>query len=219
MPESESMMTDDQSEKGDTEQLRRALRAKRRALAVENAEQHAEAVAQKCLQIEALTSAQTIGSYLPMAGELDPGPTAAMLAAAVFVPVIGEDFTMEFRMFATAGGLGDAAGQPLLKNKYGILEPPAGGQSIDAADLDAVLVPLVAFDHNGHRVGMGGGYYDRAFGFRIGAVGKRPVLVGVAHGLQQVDAIDVQHWDVPLDYVVTEREILGPFPSWSGFVS
>ncbi len=207
-------MADHTPEKGDTEQLRRTMRAARRNLSPEIATEHGQAVAQQCLQIEALTSAQTVGSYLPMAGELDPGPTTAMLAAAVFVPVVGEDFTMEFRLFAAAGGLGDAGKQPLVKNKYGILEPPAGVQAIEAPDLDAVLVPLVAFDRLGHRVGMGGGYYDRAFGFRIGATGERPVLVGVAHGLQQVDEVVAESWDVPLDYIVTENEIFGPFPGW-----
>ena len=74
--------------------------------------------------------------------------------------------------------------------------------------LDLILVPLVAFDANGQRVGMGGGFYDRTLGkARINSTWKRPYLIGIAHELQRVPAIAVQPWDVQMDAVVTEAGV------------
>ena len=81
------------------------------------------------------------------------------------------------------------------------------------ADLDVVLVPLLGFDRRGHRLGFGGGYYDRSFAFLNGRtdVGK-PVLVGVAYSTQEIATLDEQPWDVRLDYVATERELIDLTP-------
>jgi len=67
-----------------------------------------------------------------------------------------------------------------------------------------VLVPLVAFDDAGNRLGMGAGYYDRSFAFRRAAPSP-PLLVGVGYEFQRVPALAAQPWDVPLDAVLTER--------------
>ena len=76
------------------------------------------------------------------------------------------------------------------------------------AAIDLVLMPLTAFDAHGHRLGMGGGYYDRTFSFRRGrAHWLRPRLVGVAWAFQRVDALDVAPWDVPMDAVATDRGV------------
>jgi 5-formyltetrahydrofolate cyclo-ligase len=73
--------------------------------------------------------------------------------------------------------------------------------------LDAVIVPLLGFDNNGNRLGMGGGYYDRSFAFRKQRrAWRRPLLIGVAYSFQQVDAIQTEPWDIPLDAVITEQE-------------
>jgi 5-formyltetrahydrofolate cyclo-ligase len=77
-----------------------------------------------------------------------------------------------------------------------------------AAALQLIFVPLVGFDVRGNRLGMGAGYYDRALAFRR----RRehwdgPRLIGIAHSCQQVDAIDPTPTDIPLDAVVTERDI------------
>ena len=69
-------------------------------------------------------------------------------------------------------------------------------------------MPLVAFDEQGNRVGMGGGYYDRTLGFlRSRQQWVRPKLVGVGYDFQEVERIDSESWDVPLTYICTESGI------------
>jgi 5-formyltetrahydrofolate cyclo-ligase len=101
----------------------------------------------------------------------------------------------------------------LRRNWYGIDEPvhdPALG--IAPGRLDVILTPLVGFDRNGHRLGMGAGYYDHALRRRLAGVGawRRPRLIGVAFACQETGTIAAAPWDVPLDLVVTERGVLRP---------
>ncbi len=96
---------------------------------------------------------------------------------------------------------------PLARNRFGILEPdvsPKRRRALEA--LDMVLVPLVAFDEQGNRLGMGGGYYDRTFAYLLGRRRwTRPLLVGVAYEFQCSAALPTRPWDVPLQAVATER--------------
>lgn len=74
-----------------------------------------------------------------------------------------------------------------------------------ARHLDLVIFPLVGFDGQGNRLGMGAGYYDRCFAFRRHRRHwKRPLLIGLAYDCQRVDTIPHEPWDVPLDGVATE---------------
>jgi 5-formyltetrahydrofolate cyclo-ligase len=99
-------------------------------------------------------------------------------------------------------------GDPLVSNRFGIPEPGlAPASRLDPREMATVLLPLVAFDAAGNRLGMGGGYYDRSFAFRLGAPAP-PRLVGVGYGFQRQDALRPEPWDVPLDAVVTEAGLL-----------
>jgi len=97
-----------------------------------------------------------------------------------------------------------APGIRLRRNRYGILEPALRGARCGPMRLDLVVVPLTAFDARGHRLGAGGGYYDRAFAARRGS---RPRLVGYAYALQQAPALPTEPWDVRLDAVVTDKTL------------
>lgn len=98
------------------------------------------------------------------------------------------------------------------RNHLGIAEPAALPSSgVAPRRLDAVIVPLVGFDARGYRLGMGGGYYDRALRHRIGGgAWRRPRIIGVAFACQETDRLTAAPWDVPLDLVVTERGVLRP---------
>lgn len=99
-------------------------------------------------------------------------------------------------------------GQSFAPGSFGIPEPAAGGP-VALADHDAVLVPLTAFDGRGHRLGQGGGFYDRALASLPSGPGTtRPAAIGVAHWFQQVDEVPLEPWDVPLDAIATDRAII-----------
>ena len=89
-------------------------------------------------------------------------------------------------------------------------------QWLTGQQLDLVITPLVAFDANCHRIGVGGGYYDRTFAFLSSLRGQvdsvsatvRPTkLIGFAMELQRVESIELNPWDVVLDTIVTEEKI------------
>lgn len=95
----------------------------------------------------------------------------------------------------------------LLLNRYGIPEPLLSQKIIVPAwTLDIAFVPLVAFTPSGDRLGMGGGFYDRAFAYlRRHQHLKKPKLIGLAFECQKVGQLSTQNWDVPLDGVITEK--------------
>ena len=98
--------------------------------------------------------------------------------------------------------------QKMRINKFRLPEPDVDDdQMLQPDELDLVLAPLVVFDAQRNRIGMGGGFYDRSFAFRKQKDTVKPGLVGVAHELQKVDCIQPESWDVRLDRVVTDRAI------------
>ncbi|NDY96596.1 5-formyltetrahydrofolate cyclo-ligase [Wenzhouxiangella limi] len=139
-----------------------------------------------------------VAAFLPFRGEPDLRPALHVLQEAgrdIHLPVL-VDAAMEFRRWES--------GEALVANRFGIPEP-AHGRLCAPEQLDWVLMPLVAFSTTGTRLGMGGGFYDRSFAFRL-QPGRPPgpTLVGVAYGLQEVNSLPAQHWDVPLDAIITD---------------
>jgi 5-formyltetrahydrofolate cyclo-ligase len=108
----------------------------------------------------------------------------------------------------------DAPPRAWRRNRYGLPEPSALPALLCApARLDLVLVPLVAFDGRGHRLGMGGGHYDRAFAFlRRRQHWHRPRLLGLAFDAQDAGSLEPAPWDVPLWAVLTESRLIRPGP-------
>jgi 5-formyltetrahydrofolate cyclo-ligase len=95
----------------------------------------------------------------------------------------------------------------MRKNRYGIAEPnPRHGEIIPVRQLDLVLLPLVAFDARGWRLGSGAGFYDRSLQhLRAGRRWRRPLLIGVGYECQRVPELAPDTWDVPVDAMLTER--------------
>ncbi len=146
---------------------------------------------------------RTVAGYVALAGkgELDPAPALeAMVSrgARVAYPRVGRpDAPLTFH---------PAAREALVPGRFGLLEPPADAPAVPAESLDLVVVPGVAFDADGGRVGFGGGFYDRTFG----AGARRPPLVGLGFDLQVVARCPVGPTDVRVDAVVTESRVLRP---------
>jgi 5-formyltetrahydrofolate cyclo-ligase len=100
------------------------------------------------------------------------------------------------------------AGDALVTNRFGIPEPDiAPSSALEPAQMALVVMPLVGFDDQGHRLGMGGGWYDRSFAFRNAAAAP-PWLVGVGFEVQRTEPLDVQPWDVRPDAICTESNTL-----------
>lgn len=96
----------------------------------------------------------------------------------------------------------------MINNQFGIPEPQAPlDKHLTGQQMDIVLMPLVGFDLQGNRMGMGGGYYDRSFAFkRLPQYSANPpLLIGWAHSCQQASQLPNEPWDVPLDGIITEQ--------------
>jgi 5-formyltetrahydrofolate cyclo-ligase len=198
-----------QSTMNDRRALRRNFRRLRRQLSSATQALHSEAVARHFFARGLAWRARTIGLYMANDGELDLAPLAARLRTAgkcLALPVVrgapGRTAHLEFYRWDAEAAL--------IRNRYGIPEPAPGAAFLPVIALDLLLMPLVAFDHHGTRLGMGAGYYDRFLGAT--APGLRPCLVGVAHEVQRsAQLLPAAPWDVPLDGVLTERG-WQPFP-------
>lgn len=185
--------------RGERRELRREFRRRRVALTSTEQLAHAEAVARHFFARGLQLRGRTIGAYVANDGELDPAPLLGRLLATrkrLALPVVRDDGSMEFYRFRS--------GTTLTPNRYGIPEPAPGAAYVGALSIDLLLVPLVAFDHFGVRLGMGAGFYDRFVGRLPQAL--RPRLIGLAHEVQRsLDPLPFAEWDAPLDGVLTER--------------
>ena len=146
-----------------------------------------------------------IAGYWAIRGELPLNLVVASLrrnAQNYFLPVLGNARRLRFAEYAESTGL--------RSNRYGIPEPDVSDDSLlNAGDMDMLLLPLLAFDRGGRRLGTGGGWYDRSLAFLHGtARPSRPLLVGVGYAFQEVDTIPFEGWDVDLDYVATDLGLI-----------
>ncbi|AWP31759.1 5-formyltetrahydrofolate cyclo-ligase [Pantoea vagans] len=182
--------------------IRQQVRYLRRAMTEDQQAQAAEQLAELALNYAPITHARNIALFLSVDGELNTRPLIARLwhlKKAVYLPVL-HPFSPGHLLF-----LRYTPDTPLHINKLRIPEPPLDIRQLITLDqLDLMMVPLVAFDQHGQRLGMGGGFYDRTLqnwrqhGF---------LPVGLAHDCQQVDSLPVAEWDVPLPAVMTPSKL------------
>jgi 5-formyltetrahydrofolate cyclo-ligase len=156
-------------------------------------------IAEKVIHSALFRRSRLIGCYLSLAEEVD---TWRIISRAwrtkkrIFAPVTARNRMLVFRELTPESDL--------IVDDYG-LTMPASGEEIAARKLDLVLTPLVAFDENCQRIGMGGGYYDRTFSFLRGRrLLLKPKLVGLAFACQEVPAVAANPWDIRLFSVITE---------------
>lgn len=185
-------------------QLRRHLRMQRRALSRHAQRQAAQDLYKKLAQHPLFRRARHIALYLANDGEIDPRPllrAAQRRGKATYLPVLSPwpRSKMVFQRIRP--------GEPMRKNRFGILEPRRNGrQQRKVWALDLLLLPLVGFDRHGARLGMGGGFYDRSLAYRrLRKNWHTPTLLGLAHECQQVERLNMASWDVPLQGTVTNK--------------
>lgn len=188
----------EQSQSLSKSQLRQRLRQKRRALHPWQQHLAARKLRKHLSYHPIVLQSQHLGFYIAQDGEINP---AALLqycsdqGKACYLPVIQADKRLVFARYRP--------GQRLTPNRLGIPEPQCS-HWLPAAAMDVVFMPLVGFDSAGHRLGMGGGFYDRSFAFKNQLAHTRTRLIGLAHSCQQVDRLPSETWDVNVDAVVTD---------------
>ena len=188
-------------------ELRQYVVQQRSALSEEQLE---AASRDMCLLLESTPEfhhAVHIAAYMPVKGEMDVRPVieqALRYNKHVYLPVIVEGDTMKFALYEPD--------MPMRENKFRIPEPDVPADQLkNPEEMDLVLVPLVVFDSYCHRLGMGGGFYDRTFEFlRENPHLGKPCLIGAAHEFQHTGELPTHPWDVPTRLVVTEEQVWRP---------
>jgi len=197
--------TDPTDETKSRTSLRARLRAQRAGMSAGARVAAASGVVASLEQLPEFQIDQHIAGYWAVGGELPLHAAVVRLRARgqqYHLPVIGTHHMLRFAPLRT-----DSAVKP---NRYGIPEPECDAALLLAPEqLDLVLLPLVAFDRRGHRLGMGAGYYDRSFAF-LHALTRpaSPVLIGIGYSFQEVDALPALDHDVRLDFIATEKELI-----------
>ncbi len=186
--------------------LRQQLRQRRRDIPAAQRLAAAEQLADALLALPFAPTDGHVAGYWALDGEIALHRWQMRLpdTATYCLPVLAGD-TLRFAPWRP--------GQPLTANRYGIPEPDVAiGDTLAPAQMALVVAPLVGFDAQGRRLGMGGGWYDRSFGFRQSRPAP-PWLVGVGFSVQQVDALPVQPWDVAVDAICTDATTITPVPT------
>jgi 5-formyltetrahydrofolate cyclo-ligase len=187
----------------DIKSLRREIRKQRQALSAKLQQQFSATICQKIIANTIFQRSQKIAFYYPQNGEVDTLQLQKLYPQKeYYLPILNPDCSCNlfFAHYVNAAAL--------INNKFGIPEPDLlSAQFINAEDLDLVIAPLVLFDENCNRVGMGAGYYDRTFAFKRDSISRQPFLLGVAYEFQKVPILTANPWDVKLQMVVTEKNI------------
>jgi len=185
--------------------LRTELRARRRALSTHERASASRQFARILRRSQLLRPGRHIAVYVAHDGEADPSAIVRLARhnrCELYLPAIADyrRRRMEFRSYARHAQL-----QP---NRYGIPEPKRGAPRIAIRHLDLVLLPLVAVDPSGTRLGTGAGFYDRCLQhLRAGRRWRRPKLIGLGYEFQRVAGLEARTWDVPLDALLTEKDL------------
>lgn len=179
--------------------LRASLRAARDALPAARRQRWSRRISRLAAGLPLLRRGARIGLYAGIGSEADVDGLRALArqrGARIYLPRI-RDYQARRMQFCRV-----RATTRLRINRYGIGEP-ADGEPVQPRDLDLLLLPLLAFDSHGNRLGYGGGYYDRWLA-RAGAH-RRPLRIGIAFACQELPRLDRQPHDVRLHGVLTER--------------
>ncbi|MGB2242272.1 MAG: 5-formyltetrahydrofolate cyclo-ligase [Porticoccaceae bacterium] len=187
--------------------IRKQLRSQRRSLSAEQQYILSEKITAILSVQPFFLRAKRLGIYLANDGEVDPSTIVGICQKSskqCFLPVIHPLKTprLHFARYRQ--------NSQLIANRFGILEPSLRTtKMVPPWSLDLILMPLVGFDRRGNRLGMGGGFYDRTLAFTARGQHPAPQLVGLAYSFQELESISPQIWDIPVDHIITEQEIIG----------
>ncbi len=179
--------------------LRQQMSRLRKDVAPAESERAGQAAAAALIDLELARRAKRIALYAALPYELPTRPlfdAVVEKTGAALLPRTADPLGLEF--FAVE------CWEALRPGAYGVLEPPNDGTAVRLVPGDLVVVPGVAFDEDGYRLGHGKGYYDRAFAAELG---DAPTLVGFGYEFQIVDAVPHDHRDRQMDAIVTDQKV------------
>jgi len=181
--------------------LRNQIRQRRQGLAASERLQASQDLARNLMSLPALTPEARVAGYWATGGEISLHAWLIQRPDVAFLlPCLQPGRILRFAEWRV--------GDPLRINRFGIPEPEVGGEHLcEAQQIDVILMPLLAFDRAGARLGMGGGYYDRTCAFRQ-CQAMPPLLVGVAYHWQEQERLSAEPWDVAMDVIATDRELI-----------
>ena len=189
----------------DKKALRKQARAARAALAPDYRRFAVRRALRQALRAGLFLKGRRWSFYLPVNDEFDVLPLlnqALHMGKDCFLPITAHRIAQPLRFARLDGRHG------LTHNRYGIVEPHTH-ELMNARWLDVMLLPLVGFDRQGRRLGMGGGYYDATLAYlRSRRRWRRPLLVGVAYACQELPEVPTEPWDVRLDMLLTENGLV-----------
>lgn len=181
--------------------IRREMRSKRRSLTHKQQILAAHGLVRHARTYAHIMKAKRVLAYQASAGEISADILLkAMKVNNLYSPKITHYQSCLMQFYPS--------GKMDSYNRYGILEPSAVGEPAKAAQFDVIFLPLVAFDRNGARLGMGSGYYDRALSCLAHQASTRPKLVGLAHHFQEVANLQSEPWDICLNVILTDHELI-----------
>jgi 5-formyltetrahydrofolate cyclo-ligase len=180
--------------------LRGAALSRRNSLSRANCRLWSDSIQAKALKLPQYLAARSVALYSPVQNEVDTDTILEDALAAgkqVYFPRLnrgdGTEFVQVFSradLFVRRFGIAESAGTNVL--------------SLEESAALSVFIPGVLFDRRGHRLGRGGGWYDRA----LAQFGNRGVFIGLAYEIQIVESLPVESWDQKVHYVITENEII-----------
>ncbi len=187
--------------------LRLQIQQQRSALGSAEQLHASQRLADQISQSELFKQSEKIAFYQAHGGEIDPAPLLKLAwksGKLCYLPVVDGNGANQL-YFAPV-----EQDTVLIPNRYQIAEPEHQlNQRCPAEALDLVLVPLVAVDSSGNRVGMGKGYYDRSFAFMLNnSQRQKPFLLGLGHDFQLVETLVRNAWDVPLNGLATNSQLI-----------
>lgn len=142
---------------------------------------------------------QSVSAFYPYQSEIDTRPLLGKLSGEGWTTclpiVLGKNLPLEFRRWLP--------GEPTIPGIWGIPRPPETSPEVEP---DVLVIPLLSFDRKGYRLGYGGGFYDRTL--EKLRTRKKIIAIGVGYATQEVDHVPVGPHDQPLDYILTEKEVI-----------
>lgn len=187
-------------------QIRQHMRTLRASLCAKEQQLASHNIAQQARKCNRLLQSKRLLSYAAFGGEISPHVLVQQLNCSnIYLPRITNFRTSEMNFYSShkPNKINSKATQI---NRYGIEEPKIFAPPLFANQFDVMLLPLIAFDQSGNRIGMGKGYYDRALKALAHQSSTKPFLIGIAHHFQEVNSCHRERWDVALDAILTDKD-------------